>query len=115
MRAACGPTGSIADCTPPRHAASDSRTSTAPALLRALLAAARVHVVVARGRHVLRQLPAHRADVADQLPDLRVRHLLPERGHAVRPPLDDGLEDVRRVAAVDPLLVLQRRADAAAA
>src|SRR3954469_8560817 len=137
---ACGPCGSSADCHPRQPARARARTESRSAV-RAFIAAslrrltrgrrvaaghgregrgavlgrARMHVVVARGRRVLRHVAAHRAHIAGDLPDLVVRDLAAERRHAVRPALADRVDDVLDRAAVDPDIVDQRRPGAAAA
>src|SRR4051812_3536929 len=58
---------------------------------------------------------AHRLHEGDQLPDLFVGNLVSERRHSVRPALDNRLEDVRRLTAVDPPVVHQRWSHPAAA
>src|SRR3954447_630191 len=137
---ACGPCGSSADCHPRQPARARARTESRSAV-RAFIAAslrrltrgrrvaaghgregrgavlgrARMHVVVARGRRVLRHIAAHRAHIAGDLPDLVVRDLAAERRHAVRPALADRVDDVLDRPAIDPDVVDQRRPRAAAA
>src|SRR5215212_4194239 len=131
---ACGPCGSSADCHPRQPTRARPRTGSRSAV-RAFIAAslrrraaghgregrgavlgrARMHVVVARGRRVLRHIAAHRTHIPGDLPDLVVRDLAAERRHAVRPALADRVDDVLDRAAVDPDVVDQRRPGAAAA
>src|SRR5205823_5640153 len=56
-----------------------------------------VHVIVATGRDVFRKLPAQRANVRNNLPDLEVGYLAAEGGHAVRTPFDNRRVDVLRL------------------
>src|SRR5215217_8311705 len=136
---ACGPCGSSADCQPRQPARAratkqrmEARILIAASLRRltrgrrvaaghgregrgAVLGRARMHVVVARGRRVLRHIAAHRAHIAGDLPDLVARDLAAERRHAVRPALADRVDDVLDRAAIDPDVVDQRRPGAAAA
>src|ERR1051326_639384 len=72
------------------------------------------HVVVARGRDVLGQLAAHRADVRNNLPDLKFGNLAPERWHSIRPSFNNGCGDVLGLAAIDPARVHQGWANAPA-
>src|SRR5215213_4538084 len=137
---ACGPCGSSADCQPRqpararamKHRRMEARILIAASLRRltrgrrvaaghgregrgAVLGRARMHVVVARGRRVLRHVAAHRAHIAGDLPDLVVRDLAAERRHAVRPALAERVDDVLDRAAIDPVVLDQRRPGAAAA
>src|SRR4051812_277924 len=73
------------------------------------------HVIVARRPHGFALQSAEPTHISHEHPDLIVRNLAPERRHAVRPALHDRREDVLRIAAVDPLVVGQWRADPATA
>src|SRR5947209_659665 len=80
-----------------------------------LLGAARLHLIGARRLCGLRFESADRADVCDELPDLKFRNVSAERRHAVRSSFGDRFVNVRRRTSVDPLLIHQRRTDSAAA
>src|SRR5947209_929437 len=56
-----------------------------------------------------------RADIGDKLPDLVFGDAGAPGGHAVRPALDDGIEEIRRLISVDPLVLNERRSHASAA
>ena len=62
----------------------------------AVLGGVRMHVVVAARSGGLGGLAAHGAHIGGELPDLVVGHLAPERGHAVRTALADGLRRCSR-------------------
>src|SRR5688572_5617787 len=72
-------------------------------------------VIVPTGSRSLRPVTAERAHVCGELPHLLRRDLAAECGHAVRPALHDREIDLVDLAAVDPAVVHQRRAGAAAA
>src|SRR5215213_1231642 len=74
---------------------------------RTLLGATRVHRVVSSRRNVFSQLPAHRANVSDDLLNLVVGNLLAKRRHTIRTALDDRRVDVFRVFTIDPFFIHQ--------
>src|SRR5215204_4117609 len=84
-------------------------------VLHAVFRLANRHVVVAAGRRVLWHLSAEGVDVGDQLPDLLAGDAAAERRHSVGASFDNGGVDLLGLGAVDPLVVGERRADAAAA
>ena len=55
------------------------------------------------------------ANVGGDLPDLIVRNFSTERRHPIRPPLHDRSKNLLRIAAVNPLVIHQRRPDPSAA
>src|SRR5690242_20265210 len=85
-------------------------------LLRgSLLGLAYGHFVRARWRNISRELPAHRAHISNQLPHLVVGNLPREAGHAVWTALHNVGVNLFWAAAINPLCIHQRRADAAPA
>src|SRR4051812_44897737 len=75
-----------------------------------------VHVVIAAGGGIARCGQAgHAADVSGDLPDLIVGDFAAIGGHAIGPAFDDGGENLLGLAAVNPFLIHERRAHAAAA
>src|SRR4051794_15428526 len=72
------------------------------------------HVIVPAGRRILGYLSAESVDVGHQLPDLLARNAAAKRRHSVGPSFDDGGVDLLGFRAVDPLVVHERRTDAAA-
>src|SRR5688500_1395073 len=84
-------------------------------LVETLLRLAAEDVIVARGRSILRRLPAQRAHEGYEPPHLIVRNPAAPRRHAVRSSLYDRREDLCRITSVDPLVIHQRRTHPAAA
>src|SRR5205085_4525512 len=74
-----------------------------------------LQAVGAAGGDILAKLAAHRAHIRGELPDLVFAQVTTKGRHAIGSTLHDGREDLRRLAAVTPLVVGERRAHAAAA
>src|SRR4051812_25301050 len=73
-----------------------------------------LHVIGARVRDIHRQLSAERTHVRDEFPNLILRDFSGERRHAIRPTFHDGVIDLPRFGAVDPVSIYERRTDTAA-
>src|SRR4051812_4909201 len=66
-----------------------------------------LHVIGARVRDVHGQLSAERTHVSHELPHLILRDFSGERRHAVRPTFHDGVVNLPRLDAVNPVSVYE--------
>src|SRR5690242_13105679 len=73
------------------------------------------HMIIARGAYVFAQLTAERSHVGDDLPDLLVGNFAAKGRHSVGTAFDYSCMNLLGGAAVNPFVIHQRRAHAAAA